>query len=211
MALSVARALQRNCHKPYMRVVCRTACRTSYTMPCTLARRPAAPRERFSAGAHLGHAHPPRAFCVCARRLFHAGASRSAGAVAAALRERVRGCLALATGWRCRLAAPEAANPLAVNVRRPDAQRALASDAQERFARKNEAEDLRRAFDILDTKGRVRRRALCRRAHWLIWHRAGTGASTRTRWSRSSRRSGTSASGCARAEAVRLAHVPRRA
>ena len=28
-------------------------------------------------------------------------------------------------------------------------------DAQERFARKNEAEDLRRAFDILDTKGRV--------------------------------------------------------
>jgi Ca2+-binding EF-hand superfamily protein len=53
--------------------------------------------------------------------------------------------------------------------------RARRWDVQERFARKNEAEDLRRAFDILDTKGRVccPRHCLLRCASRCSPHRDG--------------------------------------
>jgi len=46
--------------------------------------------------------------------------------------------------------------PALKHGRRSDKQRtSMAQDARERFAKKNEAEDLRRAFDKLDTKGYV--------------------------------------------------------
>ena len=148
-------------------------------------------------GKRFRAAQQPR---VCARlRRALCAQVASVGDAAQCRRKRQRGCVhyssaasraRAAARWRApsrRLSwlRVQAAKPSAVNVRPPDAPRAASATRR--------------------SASRAKTRLKTFAARSTSWTPKGTGASTQMRWSKSSSSSGTSASGCVRADAPRVA------